>query len=212
MRERRSCSTRRTRRARRSPLTSWPSIPMVTRCSLTSYARPQPARWPPALWSWQGHISRASWPSRRRSGSAPACCVSGAGRGVAAPAASGGAPSGGARSGGRQGERVQIARELAVSLLHGGHVQGAVAVLERSVDELGDTDRELSLELEADRSTAGRAPELRPGALRARAGSATPACRQDVRRASRAGRRGRRGGRGRRDGRRGDRLRPAGAR
>jgi DNA-binding CsgD family transcriptional regulator len=63
-------------------------------------------------------------------------------------------------------ERVQITRELAVSLLHGGHVLEAVTVLEQSVDELGDSDRELSLELEADLVNAGRVhPELRPGAL-----------------------------------------------
>jgi DNA-binding CsgD family transcriptional regulator len=63
-------------------------------------------------------------------------------------------------------ERVQITRELAVSLLHGGHVQEAVAALEQSVDELADTDRELSLQLEADLINAGRVhAELRPGAL-----------------------------------------------
>ncbi len=63
-------------------------------------------------------------------------------------------------------ERVEIARELAVPLLHSGHAQEAVAVLERSAEELGDTDRELSLELEADLINAGRVhPELRPAAL-----------------------------------------------
>jgi DNA-binding CsgD family transcriptional regulator len=63
-------------------------------------------------------------------------------------------------------ERAQITRELAVSLLHRGHVEQAVAVLERSAEELGDTDRELSLVLEADLVNAGRVhPELRPGAL-----------------------------------------------
>ena len=63
-------------------------------------------------------------------------------------------------------ERVQIARELAVQLLHSGHVQQAVAVLERSGAELGDADRELSLELEADLVNAGRVhPELRDAAL-----------------------------------------------
>jgi DNA-binding CsgD family transcriptional regulator len=63
-------------------------------------------------------------------------------------------------------ERVQIARELAVPLLHRGHVEQAVAILERSMDELGDTDRELSLELQSDLINAGRVhPELRPGAL-----------------------------------------------
>jgi DNA-binding CsgD family transcriptional regulator len=63
-------------------------------------------------------------------------------------------------------ERAQIARELAVPLLHSGHVQEAVAVLERSAAELGDTDRELSLKLEADLVNAGRVhPELRQAAL-----------------------------------------------
>jgi DNA-binding CsgD family transcriptional regulator len=63
-------------------------------------------------------------------------------------------------------ERVEIARELAVPLLHSGHVQQAVAVLERSAHELGDTDRELSLELEADLVNAGRMHlDLRPAAL-----------------------------------------------
>jgi DNA-binding CsgD family transcriptional regulator len=63
-------------------------------------------------------------------------------------------------------ERVQIARELAVSLLHRGQVQQAVAVLEQSADELGDGDRELSLVLEADLVNAGRVhPELRAAAL-----------------------------------------------
>jgi ATP/maltotriose-dependent transcriptional regulator MalT len=63
-------------------------------------------------------------------------------------------------------ERAQIARELAVPLLHSGHVHEAVAVLERSADELGDADRELSLELLADLVNAGRVhPELRGAAL-----------------------------------------------
>ena len=63
-------------------------------------------------------------------------------------------------------ERVEIARELAVPLLHSGHAQEAVAVLERSAEDLGETDRELSLELEADLINAGRVhPELRPAAL-----------------------------------------------
>ena len=63
-------------------------------------------------------------------------------------------------------ERVQIARELAVPLLHSGQVEDAVSVLEQSADELGDADRELSLELEADLVNAGRVhPELRPAAL-----------------------------------------------
>jgi DNA-binding CsgD family transcriptional regulator len=63
-------------------------------------------------------------------------------------------------------ERVHIARELAVPLLHSGHLQQAVAVLERSATELGDTDRELSLELEADLVNTGRLhPGLRQAAL-----------------------------------------------
>ena len=63
-------------------------------------------------------------------------------------------------------ERVEISRELAVPLLHSGHAEQAVAVLERSAEELGDTDRELALELEADLINAGRVhPELRPAAL-----------------------------------------------
>lgn len=63
-------------------------------------------------------------------------------------------------------ERAQIARELAVPLTHSGHVRQAVAVLERSAAEVGDTDRELRLELEADLVAAGRLhPELRHAAL-----------------------------------------------
>jgi DNA-binding CsgD family transcriptional regulator len=63
-------------------------------------------------------------------------------------------------------ERVEIARELAVPLLHSGHLQQAVAVLERSAAELGDTDRDLSLELEADLVNTGRLhPGLRHAAL-----------------------------------------------
>ena len=51
-------------------------------------------------------------------------------------------------------------------MLHRGHVQEAVALLRRSADELGDRDRDLSLELEADLVNAGRVhAELRPAAL-----------------------------------------------
>jgi DNA-binding CsgD family transcriptional regulator len=51
-------------------------------------------------------------------------------------------------------------------LVHSGHIHEAVSVLERSSNDLGGVDRELSLELEADIVNAGRLhPELRPGAL-----------------------------------------------
>jgi DNA-binding CsgD family transcriptional regulator len=64
------------------------------------------------------------------------------------------------------GERAEIARELAVPLLHSGRVHEAVDVLERSTRELGESDRELSLELQADLVNAGRVhPELRGAAL-----------------------------------------------
>jgi DNA-binding CsgD family transcriptional regulator len=63
-------------------------------------------------------------------------------------------------------ERVELTRELAVPLVHSGHVHEAVAVLERSHEELAGADRELSLELEADLVNAGRLhPELRPAAM-----------------------------------------------
>jgi DNA-binding CsgD family transcriptional regulator len=63
-------------------------------------------------------------------------------------------------------QRARIARELAVPLLHSGHVHQAVAVLEQSAEELGGTDRELCLEVEADLVNAGRVhPELRRAAL-----------------------------------------------
>ena len=63
-------------------------------------------------------------------------------------------------------ERVELTRELAVPLVHSGHIHEAVSVLERSSDELAGGDRELSLELEADIVNAGRVhPELRPAAL-----------------------------------------------
>jgi hypothetical protein len=62
--------------------------------------------------------------------------------------------------------RAQLARELAVPLVHSGHVHGAVAVLERSAGELGGTERELSLEVQADLIHAGRLhPQLREAAL-----------------------------------------------
>jgi DNA-binding CsgD family transcriptional regulator len=68
-------------------------------------------------------------------------------------------------------ERAELTRELAVPLIHSGHIHEAVSVLERSSDDLAGADRELSLELEADMVNAGRLhPELRPVALaRARA-------------------------------------------
>jgi DNA-binding CsgD family transcriptional regulator len=63
-------------------------------------------------------------------------------------------------------ERAELTRELAVPLVHSGHIHEAVSVLERSSNDLGGADRELSLELEADIVNAGRLhPELRPGAL-----------------------------------------------
>jgi DNA-binding CsgD family transcriptional regulator len=63
-------------------------------------------------------------------------------------------------------ERAELTRELAVPLVHSGHVREAVAVLERSAAELGGVDRELSLRLEADLVNAGRLhPELRDVAL-----------------------------------------------
>ena len=63
-------------------------------------------------------------------------------------------------------ERVELTRELAVPLVHSGQIHEAVSVLERTSDHLAGTDRELSLELEADIVNAGRLhPELRPAAL-----------------------------------------------
>ena len=63
-------------------------------------------------------------------------------------------------------ERAELTRELAVPLVHSGHVHEAVSVLERSSDELAGADRELSLELEADLVNAGRLhSELRGAAL-----------------------------------------------
>jgi DNA-binding CsgD family transcriptional regulator len=63
-------------------------------------------------------------------------------------------------------ERVELTRELVVPLVHSGHVHEAVAVLERSSEELAGADRELALELEADLVNAGRLhPDLRPAAL-----------------------------------------------
>jgi DNA-binding CsgD family transcriptional regulator len=63
-------------------------------------------------------------------------------------------------------ERAQLTRELAVPLVHSGHVHEAVSVLERSVAEMAGVDRELSLQLEADLVNAGRLhPELRGAAL-----------------------------------------------
>ena len=63
-------------------------------------------------------------------------------------------------------ERAELTRELAVPLVHSGHVHEAVSLLERSSDELSGADRELSLQLEADLVNAGRLhPELRSAAL-----------------------------------------------
>ena len=63
-------------------------------------------------------------------------------------------------------ERADIARELAVPLTHSGRMTEAVEVLERATGELGELDRELRLELEADIIGAQRLhPELREAAL-----------------------------------------------
>ena len=63
-------------------------------------------------------------------------------------------------------ERVEIARELAVPLMHSGHMTEAVDVLERATGEFAALDRELRLELEADIIGARRLhPALREAAL-----------------------------------------------
>jgi DNA-binding CsgD family transcriptional regulator len=63
-------------------------------------------------------------------------------------------------------ERVEIARELAVPLMHSGHMTEAVEVLERATGEFAALDRELRLELEADIIGARRLhPALRQAAL-----------------------------------------------
>ncbi|MCW3063508.1 MAG: transcriptional regulator, LuxR family [Solirubrobacterales bacterium] len=63
-------------------------------------------------------------------------------------------------------ERAEIARELAVPLMHTGHLAETVALLERAADELAPGNRELRLELEADIIGARRlAPALRRAAL-----------------------------------------------
>jgi DNA-binding CsgD family transcriptional regulator len=62
--------------------------------------------------------------------------------------------------------RAELTRELAVPLVHCGHLHEAVSLLERSSDELAGADRELSLQLEADLVNAGRLhSELRRAAL-----------------------------------------------
>jgi DNA-binding CsgD family transcriptional regulator len=64
------------------------------------------------------------------------------------------------------GERAEIARELAVPLMHGGAVREAVRLLERAAAELPDGDAELRLMLEADLIGAGRLdPALREEAM-----------------------------------------------
>jgi DNA-binding CsgD family transcriptional regulator len=63
-------------------------------------------------------------------------------------------------------ERAEIARELAVPLIHSGHMTEAVDLLERATGELVDVDRELRLELEADIIGARRLhPRMREAAL-----------------------------------------------
>ena len=63
-------------------------------------------------------------------------------------------------------ERAEIARELAIPLMHSGQIGEAVDLLERAAGELAPGDRELRLELEADIIGAGRLhPALRRTAL-----------------------------------------------
>ena len=63
-------------------------------------------------------------------------------------------------------ERAEIARELAVTLMHSGRMSDAVDLLERATGALAPEERELRLELEADIIAAGRLdPALRRGAL-----------------------------------------------
>ncbi len=63
-------------------------------------------------------------------------------------------------------ERAEIARELAVPLMHSGHMTEAVDLLERASAELVEGDRELRLELEADIIGARRLhPAMREAAL-----------------------------------------------
>jgi DNA-binding CsgD family transcriptional regulator len=64
------------------------------------------------------------------------------------------------------GERTQIARQLAVALMHSGHVREAVGLLERAAGELAPGNRELRLELEAEIIGARRLdPALRGAAV-----------------------------------------------
>jgi DNA-binding CsgD family transcriptional regulator len=66
----------------------------------------------------------------------------------------------------RPSERAEIARELAVPLMHSGHMTEAVELLERASGELVHGDRELRLELEADIIGARRLhPAMREPAL-----------------------------------------------
>ena len=53
-------------------------------------------------------------------------------------------------------DRARIARELTRALLPAGRFDEAVATLEQTIAKLGDDDRELALELEAELATAGR--------------------------------------------------------
>jgi DNA-binding CsgD family transcriptional regulator len=63
-------------------------------------------------------------------------------------------------------ERAEIARELAVPLVHSGQMSEAVELLEQAVGELAPGDRELRLELEADIIGARRLhPAMRRAAL-----------------------------------------------
>jgi DNA-binding CsgD family transcriptional regulator len=64
------------------------------------------------------------------------------------------------------GECAEVARELAVPLMHSGHMTEAVDLLERAAGELVEADRELRLELEADIIGARRLhPAMRGAAL-----------------------------------------------
>ena len=63
-------------------------------------------------------------------------------------------------------ERAEIARELAIPLMHSGQMSEAVDLLEQAAGDLAPGDRELRLELEADIIGAGRLhPALRGAAL-----------------------------------------------
>jgi DNA-binding CsgD family transcriptional regulator len=63
-------------------------------------------------------------------------------------------------------ERAEIARQLAVPLMHSGRIREVVELLERMIAEIPEEDRELRLKLEADLIGAGRLdPALRDVAM-----------------------------------------------